>query len=349
MAAVRRTAATAAPVLLTVGFATLISGLLATMTAAFATEQAREAGVPLVVVPSDAPGLSDAAVRAASSGTAASALESTVLTGDLALSAFGVDEPSLLYLAERVTVESGSLARPGLVVTAWVARERSWRVGSAAELTFADGRTEPVPVVAVLADGSAPAEVVLPRDTVRGHDPSALTRRVYTSGTPDALEPALAGLGARALDVAEFARVADSDEDRLEGIFVLALIGLACGYTGIAVANTLLMATAGRLRDFAVLRLVGATRRQVLTVVAGESTMVVALGTILGFAVAGTALLGVRAGAEEFVGAPVDLVIDWPAVAVVGGACLVLALAASLPTAAAALRGNPAGHSAAGG
>jgi putative ABC transport system permease protein len=350
VAAVRRTAATAAPVLLTVGFATLITGMVGTMAGAFATEAARETGAELVVVPAGTPGLSDAAVRAVSAGTAASAVETTVLTGGLALRAVGVDGPSLAYLARRLTVESGSLSRPGVAVTAWVARENGWRPGSAVPLTFADGRVEALPVVAVVADATAPAEVVLARDTVRAHDPSALTTRVYASGvTAVSLQRALAGLGAEVLDVAAYARTADAEEDRLVRIFVLVLTGLSCGYTGIAVANTLLMATADRRRDLAVLRMAGATRRQVLATVAGESALVVAVGTALGLAVAATALLGVRAGLTDRVGVPVDLVMDWPAVTAVCAACLVLALAASVVPAAVALRGQPATLAAVGG
>jgi putative ABC transport system permease protein len=346
-AAIRRTAATAAPVLLTVGFATLITGMVGTMADAFATEEARDAGAELVVVPAGTPGLSDAAVRAVSTAStgAASAVETTVLSGDIVLAAFGVDGPSWDYLARRVTVESGALTpgRPGVAVTAWVARERGWRPGAAVPLTFADGRTQALPLVAVVADGTMPAEVVLARDTVRDHDPSALTSRVYASGPAAAdLSRRLAGLGGSVLDVGAYARTADAEEDRLVRIFVLVLIGLTCGYTAIAVANTLLMATAGRRRDLAVLRMSGATRRQALAVVAGESTLVVALGATLGLAVAATGLLGVRAGLSEQVGAPVALAMDWPAVAAVTAVCLALALAASVVPAAVALRGDPA-------
>jgi putative ABC transport system permease protein len=349
VAAVRRTAATAAPVLLTVGFAALVTGMVGTMAAAFAAEEVRDAGAELVIVPDGTPGLSDAAVRAVSAGSAtdtadtASAVETTVLSGTTALSGMGVDASSLAYLARRATVESGSLDRPGVAVTAWVARENGWRPGAAVPLTFADGATESLPLVAVLADGTAPADVLLARDTVRRHDPSALTSRVYASGAGAAdLERALDGLGAEVLDVAAYARTADAEEDRLVRIFVLALIGLACGYTAIAVANTLLVATAGRRRDLAVLRMAGATRRQALAVVAGESALVVALGAALGLAVGAAALVGVRAGLSELVGTRVPLVLDWPAVAAVAGICLALALAASLVPAAVALRGNPA-------
>jgi putative ABC transport system permease protein len=263
-----------------------------------------------------------------------------------------VDAASLAYLDGRSTVESGSLPRAGLAtgmaVTAWVARERGWRPGSAVPLTFADGRDATFTVAAVLADRSAPADLLLDRDTVRGHDPSALTSRVYVAGAAaDELAPALVGLGARTLDPVTYAREADTEEGRLVHIFVLALLGLACGYTAIAVGNTLLMATAGRLRDLAVLRLAGATRRQVLATIAGEATLVVSIGALLGLAVAGVALFGVRAGLTDIVDGPVDVVFDWPVVGAVCAVCLALALAASTVPAALAVRASPAAYAAA--
>ncbi|WP_213454109.1 FtsX-like permease family protein [Rhizomonospora bruguierae] len=171
-----------------------------------------------------------------------------------------------------------------------------------------------------------PAPLLLDRVTVRGHDPAALTELVYASTvvTPPA------GLGVRLVDVPSYARGADAEEDRLVRIFVLVLIGMSVGYTLLAVVNTLLMATVDRRREFAVLRLAGATRRQILRAVAAESAVVVAVGALLGLGVAVVALLGVRAGVAQHVQAPVDLILPVGPNAAVVAACLVLALAASV-------------------
>ncbi|MGO4430984.1 FtsX-like permease family protein, partial [Streptomyces sp. MCAF7] len=96
--------------------------------------------------------------------------------------------------------------------------------------------------------------------------------------------------------MADYARRADAEEDRLVEVFTLLLVAMSAGCTGVAVANTLLMSTADRLRDLRLLRLSGATLRQVLWTVAAETTFVVALGSVLGALTALPSLLGVRAG-----------------------------------------------------
>jgi putative ABC transport system permease protein len=118
--------------------------------------------------------------------------------------------------------------------------------------------------------------------------------------------------------------------------FIL-LIGMSVGYTAIAIANTLMMATANRRREFATLRLSGAGVGQVLRVVASEAALVVGIGTLLGIAAALTALMGVVAGLRDYI-PDTRLVLPWPPVLAVALICLALALAASLVPARLILR-----------
>jgi putative ABC transport system permease protein len=134
--------------------------------------------------------------------------------------------------------------------------------------------------------------------------------------------------------VAEYARTADQNEDRLVWIFTLLLIAVSVGYGLIAVANTLVMATAGRAGDLRRLRLAGATPRQVLLTVAVESAVVVAIGAVLGVAAAVLALWGSARGLSEQIGRDVAAVFPWPAAAMAISACLVLAVVAAMAPAA---------------
>ena len=65
-----------------------------------------------------------------------------------------------------------------------------------------------------------------------------------------------------------------------------ALLGMVIVFAAFAVVNTLTLATADRSREFALLRLVGATRSQVLRMMRWESLTVIALGITLGTGVA---------------------------------------------------------------
>ncbi|WP_030487162.1 ABC transporter permease [Micromonospora chokoriensis] len=331
LTATRRTASIAAPVLLTVAFAVLVSGMVRTTTNAYAAGRADNVNAGWIVVPDRAPGLSDQAVTA-TGGTAL--LPTTVYRTDPATSpdnqpmtALGV-EPEGFAAANRVlTVVAGSLGDltgdDTVVVTASAGR----RPSEPYPVVFADGTSVSLRVVAVVTDTSIPGDLLVPRAVVRAHDPSALTSTVYVS---DRIDPPV---GARILDVPGWAAEADAAEDRLVWLFTLLLIGVSAGYGAIAVANTLLLAAAGRAADLRLIRLAGATRRQVVWLVTAESALVVLIGALLGGAVAFVGLLSIRAGLAEQVGAPVDLVVPWPVVAGVVGLCLLLAVLSSvLPT-----------------
>jgi putative ABC transport system permease protein len=326
--AVRRTSATVAPVLATVAFAVLITSTVQTTQSAATTEQAAAVRARAAVVPRGTPGLSDAAV-ARVEGTAL--LSTTVYGGDdrAALSAAGVTPG--FERAYTVRAPRGDT----VVVTAAVAAAYGWREGRAAALTFEDGRTRRLRVTAVV-DDSMPYQVFLPRDLVRAHDPSALADVAYR--TTAAPTPPLAGLGAGEVSVAAYAASKDAEEDRLVWLFTLILVTITAGYTMIAVASTLLAATAGRVRDVRVLRLSGATPRQVLLTLAAETCCAVTLGAALGLVVAAPALFGTVHGLREELGLPVELSVAWPWVTGVVTGCLVLATTATVLPAHAALR-----------
>ncbi|MEW2328647.1 FtsX-like permease family protein [Micromonospora chersina] len=330
LTATRRTASIAAPVLLTVAFAVLVSGMVRTTTAAYAANRADNVNAGWVVVPDRAPGLSDQAITA-TGGTAL--LPTTVFETDpnslpenRPLTALGVDPAGFAAANRALTVVAGALgdlSGDTVVLPASANRQPSEPYA----LVFADGRVVSLRVVAVVTDDSFPGDLLLPRSVVRTHDPSALASAVYVR---DRIDPPP---GARVVDVSVWAAEADRAEDRLVWLFTLLLIGVSAGYGAVAVANTLLMAAAGRVADLRLIRLAGATRMQVIWLVTAESALAVLIGALLGGAVAFAGLLSIRAGLAEQVGVSVDLVVPWSVVGGVVGLCLLLAvLASALPT-----------------
>ncbi|MEO3756310.1 FtsX-like permease family protein [Streptomyces sp. B6B3] len=328
LTAVRRTSATVAPVLATVAFTVLITSAVQTTANADTAKQAASVRAEAAIAPQDTPGLSAAAVA----GLADTALLSTtVYAGDgrAALSGAGVSAGFAELYGEPSPRDDTA------IVTAAAAAAHGWQEGRTATLTLEDGRTERLRVTAVVAD-SMPYQVFLTSDLVRAHDPSALADVAYRTGGAPA--PPTAELGAREVSVAAYAGSADAQEDRLVWTFTLILVAMTAGYTAIAVASTLLAATADRARDLRTLRLSGATPRQVLRAIAVETCCVIALGAALGLAVATPALFGIVHGLRANLGVPVELSVDWPWASGAAGACLLLGLAASVLPARAALR-----------
>ncbi|WP_328476713.1 FtsX-like permease family protein [Actinoplanes sp. NBC_00393] len=305
---VRRVAATAAPVLATVGLTVLLTGTIATIEDAAGIDEAAEYPAANLLVPDGTPGLTAAAV-AGQPGE--SRLETRVLIAD------GGQLTS--YYAAGVAG-----AGPGAVLAGDTATELGVEAGSTLAVRWPDGSTSQTPVRAI--DRKAPAPVVFPADLVRERDPAALTSMVVLDGD------ATAAPGATTMTVAEFVRQEIDEEGQLVDLFLWTLIGLTAGYTGIAVANTLLMATAARRGEFGALRLAGAGTGQVLRVVSAESLLAVVVGALLGGAVAGVSLLGVRAAVESELDQKIALVIPWPAaVAVTTGCAVVAVVAAAVP------------------
>ncbi|NUR51895.1 MAG: FtsX-like permease family protein [Hamadaea sp.] len=330
--AARRTASTAAPILLSVAFAVLVGGMVQTSTASYGIGRVTDAGAVAVVVPSDTPGLSDAAVTAAAGR---SLLPTIVYAGPEPLSAAGISaaEDALF------TVGSGDLAmihqrsagstRLPAAITAGYADQSGWRLGGAYPVTAADGQSYSLVVTAVLATGPSPAGILLDRGVVRAVDPSALTAAVYR----DRADPAeLTGLGARHLTGQAYARASADADDRLVWVFTVVLIGVSAGFGLLAVVNTMVMASAARAADLRLLRLSGATRAQVLGMLSAETSAVVIIGGGLGLVVAVAALAALARGLSAQIGATVPMVIPWPTLAATVGLCLVLAVvSAGLP------------------
>ena len=100
------------------------------------------------------------------------------------------------------------------------------------------------------------------------------------------------------------------------------------GFTSIAVITTLIMIALRRSRELALLRLVGATPRQVRSMARWEAFLIIAIGLGVGLAIAATALLPLSAtlnGGLPYVPAR-------PLAAILGITTLLALLALTLPT-----------------
>jgi putative ABC transport system permease protein len=345
LTAVRRVASTAAPVLVTVGVAGCLIGAIATLARATDDDLRQRLVADVVVLPRDAPGLSAAVPAAISSATPRATVATLWVTtvrqntvgddSDLSGPALGVD-PATLARTLDVPVSKGSLKdlRPGTMTAPdWA----GVKLGDQAMLTFPDGRSERLRVVALVSSLQL-SGVLLPSATVRAHDPSALADAVYVRNAARAdVERAVAPLNGTAVDrdayVASVAKKTNEDN----GLALVALLGVALAYTGLAIVNTLLMATFERRGELQLLRLSGATRALAVRVVAGEAALVVLVGA--GLALAAT-LLSLRALANALSGmvAHATPVVPWTAIGLAAGVCLLLGVGASVAPAALLLR-----------
>ena len=350
--AVRRTAATVAPILLTVGFA---GSMLAGVDTFNRTEQSAAADritAPAIVTPrGGAPGLTDPAVAAiaAAPGVAAAVpvTDTTVYVrsgGDPAdWTGQYVSGPGIARVL-RLPVVAGSLADLTGAGTVAVPAG-SWRLGQTATMWLADSTPVRLRVVAVFADQiDLEQTVLLPAALRAGHTSVPMASTVYLSLSPGArlaaIRAAAAG-GGIVGPASAYLTAANAENDRINRLATIAILGMALAYTAIAIANTLVMATGDRVRELATLRLSGATPGQVLRLIGVEACLVSGIGTLLAAAVTAATVIGLRHGLLGL--APsVRVVIPWLPLAGIALACLVIAVAASVVPAALVLRRRPA-------
>jgi putative ABC transport system permease protein len=94
------------------------------------------------------------------------------------------------------------------------------------------------------------------------------------------------------------------------------------------VITTLVMIALRRRRELGLMKLVGATRRQVRSMAGWEATLIIAIGLGVGLAIAATALLPLSYALNG--GLP--YVPARPFAAIIGGTALIALLALALPT-----------------
>ncbi|WP_405434960.1 FtsX-like permease family protein [Streptomyces anulatus] len=351
-AGVRRTAAVAAPVLITVALAATLTGTVATLEEARATEARTVTTADFVVTPGqEGRPLAPAFVERARAveGAVVSVSRSTavtVLEEDTALvtsEARAVD-PARLAAVSELPVTAGRLSDldDGAIVV-----NEEWlttRVGDRVAVWLGDGRRASLRIAAVLATGTGDNGVYVTRRNAGGAGVDRIDVKVAEGGDRRAVAAALhsagAATGTRVATKAEWlsANGPGPDDPTRTGLRMILGIALLC--TATALANTLVMATSDRVRDLAVLRLAGATAPQVLRLVAAEAVVAVGVGAVLGGVVAAVNLLVVW-GALVLLGVMSAVVVPWGTLGLVVAAAALLAAVSAVLPASLALRTRP--------
>jgi putative ABC transport system permease protein len=351
----RRMASAMIPVALGVAFAGTIYFLDATMDHA-AVVQGKQRLVATDVVTAPGPGLAPAAVRALARRpgvTAAVGLTSApivVTDPDLDSIAGEVVTPGPLASVLDLGLTSGSLRNFGPGDVAVSQQEAASgvmgvRVGQLVTVYLPDGAPYRARVTAIYRRSLGFADVIVPAAAASGHLPSATVGQVLVRGAGPGRpglpglpgSSGLSGLSARFAGLQAASRQvvnAQAEQTDAQGdLFNDLLLGVVVLLAAVTVVNTLVMATVERRPALLLLRRVGATSRQLLSMTACQSALLTGVGIGLGVA-AGAATLTVVSRAVTG---------GWPYVPkapalVIVGSVLALTMAATLGPAAAILR-----------
>jgi putative ABC transport system permease protein len=210
-------------------------------------------------------------------------------------------------------------------------------VGQTVDVWLGDGTRKSLRIAAVMRTGTGDNGVYVTPANAPGAHVDRVDVTLSAGADPAVVADELRTAGGHVLTRDQWVRASHPGTDRNTRYGFLLVLGIALLYTGISLANTMVMAASDRVRDLAVLRLAGATHRQVLRLVGAEALTVVAVGGVLGLLVTAINLAGMR-GALGLLSVHGPMRIPWPELATVTGACAVLAVVFSIAPAAWAMR-----------
>ncbi|MEU4190589.1 ABC transporter permease [Kribbella sp. NPDC026611] len=312
--AVRRSAATAAPLIVLVGLVVGLWGTFGSLAKAVGVEQERLITADVVIDHAVAPG---GGLRVASVQTAVPIAvtrgKSTVYS-----EAIGID-PVAYQATHRLRPRKGSLDRlvgRSIVIGPGMAAE-GYRLGSSVKIALGN-RSVVVKVVAIMPETLDVSEdFFIPRSLLPA------------GGRTETLVKVAPGASVAGMPVADWAEARGAAQQRSNSGLFAALMGLAGIFTAVAVVNAVVMSTADRRQEFTLARMAGLTRGQVVVVALVESATVVVVGVLLGAVVAAAALAGVAAGPYGIAA----LAVPWRLLGLIFAAALVVVGAAAALTA----------------
>ncbi|HZA83292.1 MAG TPA: FtsX-like permease family protein, partial [Actinomycetes bacterium] len=205
-------------------------------------------------------------------------------------------DPAAYQQVVRTEVTAGSLddlASGGLAVKDTVARANGWTVGERVPMEFPRTGLQQVPVKAIYKDNTLNGDYMLAlADYERNYSDQADSQILIKAA------PGVAPADSRAaVDrvMADFPNVTVRDQaqfrdeqarqiDQIINLFY-SLLGLAILIALFGIVNTLGLSIFERIRELGLLRAVGATRRQLRSMIRWEAVIIAVLGAVLGLAV----------------------------------------------------------------
>ncbi|MFF8026674.1 FtsX-like permease family protein [Streptomyces sp. NPDC007896] len=254
----------------------------------------------------------------------------------VSLSVQGVD-PRALGSALDLRPREGNmkaLSRDTVAISTTTASWLGLAVGDTARLHLGDGTPLRAKVVAVYERGFGFTDVTMDHDLLLAHTTGKVDESVLVRSAPSApdLTQALSHLAAAYPGtVLRDGLVVDDQlaEQRANAWVNYLVVGVIIAYTAITVVNTLAMSTAARRREFALLRLSGTARGQVVGMMRRESVIVIAAGVGIGTLLSAFPLVLVS---MEVSGTPIPAIPGLGYLAIAGATAALAAAGTMLPT-----------------
>jgi putative ABC transport system permease protein len=300
--AANRVSSVVSPLMLATGFACLMFFLVATMQTA-TIAQSTDRTIADAVVVADGPGLPVEMVDritqlpgvSAASGVSTAPVTLIKPHGDwdeyVEQIGAGID-PSTISAVLDLDVTHGSLdgfTTSSMAISRMAAEFIDADPGEQFDVVFPDGYRTTLTVAAIFENGLGFPDLAVSSDLMLAHAGQPMVQEIYVDASDGAqaqvvaeIEPLQSTLPTmEVLSGKEY--VSTIKQSAVDGAWAIYLIiGVSVLFAAISVINTMAMSTAERSREFSLLRLIGATDRQIMRMVLGEALIVLALGLALG-------------------------------------------------------------------
>ena len=295
----RRTASTAAALMIGLALVTFVSIFAASIKASTTETLDRTIAADYILMndtftpfsPDLATRLADQPELAAVVGVRLGAFKLNGATKQL----IGID-PAAYDRVVKTEVLSGSIAdlqSGGLAVKEDVAKANGWTVGERVALQFPRGGTQQVTVKAIYKDNSVNGDYLLSLADYERFYADQADSQILVQAAPGTTPAASRAAIDRVLvdfpnvtvrDQAEYKAETARQIDQVVNLFY-ALLALAVVIALFGIVNTLGLSIFERIRELGLLRAIGATRRQVRSMIRWEAVIIAVLGAVLGLAV----------------------------------------------------------------
>ncbi|HEX2314301.1 MAG TPA: FtsX-like permease family protein [Thermomonospora sp.] len=292
----RRTAATAAALMIGLALVTTVNVMGASMRASVNEAIDTQLGADYLVDAQGQGGIDAGALRAvARTPGVEEALP--VYEGrarfDGKASWYTAADPNALTVGARLELKSGStrLGADGMMVDEDLAASKNWRVGTTVPVRFPDGSDQRLRIVGTYAANDLLGSRVVSAQAYRAHtnNPVAAALVVNTTATDAATMRALEGALAAypALEVQDRAAIKEAESKEIDSFvsFLTVLLTMSIIIAAVGVINTLALSVIERTREIGLLRAVGISRRQLRRMIRLESVVIAVFGALLGIGV----------------------------------------------------------------
>jgi putative ABC transport system permease protein len=205
-----------------------------------------------------------------------------------------------------VAVKTGNVANLSgntVALSEGLAQAMNARVGSNVSLWLGDGSLEHLSVVAIYTRGLGFGDVMLPYALVASHVTAPLDSTILVKAngsSAESLEATLHSLQQNYPDMqvvgrTEF-RAQQQGALRQSAQLTYLVLGVIISFMAISVVNILVRVTSERVREFALLRLTGMSRGQILGMMTGEALIIFLVAVMWGLLIATVTLVPLSRG-----------------------------------------------------